>query len=283
MLALCKYMCVSSSFCDQHLRLLFSLFAPPRSLEEGEKKGEITRRKQDAEDENKKERERGEEVIRANIAIALGDLTFRFPNLLEPWTKHIYRPLAVISPLSLSLSVCLSVCVCVYINTNFFPLLSFLQDSSTKVRRNTMMVLTHLILNDMVKVKAHISQLAICLFDTDPAIAHLTRLFFHELSQKGFIHAQSGTHTHTLYIYLYIHTYIYEIYAKYAKQQTGAAVYNIIPDVLSRLSASDKVSSDLFKKVMKHLLSLIEKVSPPLSHCLLSHTLAPSLLSFPFC
>lgn len=30
---------------------------------------------------------------RSNLIIAIGDLTFRFPNLLEPWTAHIYKPL----------------------------------------------------------------------------------------------------------------------------------------------------------------------------------------------
>lgn len=31
-----------------------------------------------------------DDVIRANIVIALGDLSFRFPNQLEPWTPRIY-------------------------------------------------------------------------------------------------------------------------------------------------------------------------------------------------
>lgn len=31
--------------------------------------------------------------LRCNLVIALGDLALRFPNLLEPWTEHIYRPL----------------------------------------------------------------------------------------------------------------------------------------------------------------------------------------------
>ena len=29
-------------------------------------------------------------LIRANTIIALGDLNFRFPNLLEPWTPNLY-------------------------------------------------------------------------------------------------------------------------------------------------------------------------------------------------
>lgn len=35
-----------------------------------------------------------EAAERSNLIIALGDLTFRFPNLLEPWTAHIYQPLS---------------------------------------------------------------------------------------------------------------------------------------------------------------------------------------------
>ncbi len=60
-----------------------------------------------------------EPFIRSNIVISLGDLAFRFPNLIEPWTGSIY---------------------------------SRLKDKDTKVRKNTLMVLAHLILNDMIKV-----------------------------------------------------------------------------------------------------------------------------------
>ncbi len=31
--------------------------------------------------------------IRCNLVVALGDLAFRFPNSLEPWTAHMYQPL----------------------------------------------------------------------------------------------------------------------------------------------------------------------------------------------
>ena len=31
---------------------------------------------------------------RSNLIIAVGDLALRFPNLLEPWTSHIYQPLS---------------------------------------------------------------------------------------------------------------------------------------------------------------------------------------------
>jgi hypothetical protein len=35
-----------------------------------------------------------EPAVRSNLVIAVGDLAFRFPNKLEPWTEHMYRPLA---------------------------------------------------------------------------------------------------------------------------------------------------------------------------------------------
>ena len=53
----------------------------------------------------------------------MGDLAFRFPNAMEPWTSRMYARLS---------------------------------DDSQVVRYNTLMVLTHLILNDMVKVKGQV-------------------------------------------------------------------------------------------------------------------------------
>lgn len=52
----------SSDFCEQHLQLMFTILEKSPS-----------------------------EVIRANSMIAVGDLAFRFPNLIEPWTPHLYN------------------------------------------------------------------------------------------------------------------------------------------------------------------------------------------------
>lgn len=59
------------------------------------------------------------ETVRSNCTIALGDLAVRFPNLLEPWTENMYARL---------------------------------RDQSASVRKNAVLVLSHLILNDMMKV-----------------------------------------------------------------------------------------------------------------------------------
>lgn len=36
--------------------------------------------------------------VRCNLVVALGDLAFRFPNLVEPWTAHLYQPLSDPAP-----------------------------------------------------------------------------------------------------------------------------------------------------------------------------------------
>jgi condensin complex subunit 1 len=76
----------------------------------------------------------------------------RFPNLLEPWTEHIYARL---------------------------------RDPSASVRKNAVLVISHLILNDMMKVKGFINEMAVRIEDEDKRISSLAKLFFHELSKKG--------------------------------------------------------------------------------------------------
>lgn len=162
-LALCKFMCVSSTFCEQHLPLLFTALsnAPAEDI-----------------------------TMRANTVVALGDLAFRFPNEVEPYTPRIY---------------------------------ACLRDSSTKVRRHTMMVLTHLILNDMVKVKGNVCEIALCLRDTDPRIRDTARLLFHELSKRS-----------------------------------NNPVYNLLPDIVSQLSQRPNARDD-FRSIMSFLLGYIKK------------------------
>ena len=47
-----------------------------------------------------------------------------------------------------------------------------------------MTILTHLILNDMVKVKGQISEMAVCLEDKEDKISSSAKLFFSELASK---------------------------------------------------------------------------------------------------
>lgn len=121
--ALSKFMAVSDEFCEKHLQLLFTIL-----------------------------QESPLPSVRGDVIIALGDLSYRYPNLIEPWTTHLYNRL---------------------------------RDVDLNVRKNTIVVLSHLILNDMIKVKAQISEIAISLVDEEEGIRNMTKLFFHELSKKG--------------------------------------------------------------------------------------------------
>lgn len=123
LLALCRYMTVSSHMCDTYLSLLFT------ALEHETSEGNKT-----------------------TIMIALGDLAFRFPNSLEPWIGYMYARLS---------------------------------DDSLLVRYNTLMVLTHLILNDMIKVKGQVSHVVMCLNDKSDRVRGLAALFFSELSKRS--------------------------------------------------------------------------------------------------
>eukprot|EP00578_Thalassiosira_sp_NH16_P013282 CAMPEP_0181126046 /NCGR_PEP_ID=MMETSP1071-20121207/27397_1 /TAXON_ID=35127 /ORGANISM="Thalassiosira sp., Strain NH16" /LENGTH=1435 /DNA_ID=CAMNT_0023211575 /DNA_START=62 /DNA_END=4367 /DNA_ORIENTATION=+ len=162
-LALCKCMCISKSFCEKHLTLLFSVLAKAPN---------------------------DDQDLRANIVIALGDLAFRFPNEVEPYTPKIY---------------------------------ACLRDKSTRVRRHTLMVLTHLILNDMVKVKGNVCEIALCLQDQEPRIRDMARLLFHELSKR-----------------------------------TNSPIYNLLPDIVSQLSQLN-LKQEVFREIMLFLLCFIKK------------------------
>ncbi|XP_032069968.1 condensin complex subunit 1 isoform X1 [Thamnophis elegans] len=161
-LALGKFCMISTEFCDSHLRLFFTMM----------EKATLS-------------------SVRANLIIAAGDLAIRFPNLVEPWTPHLYARL---------------------------------RDPCQQVRRTAAMVMTHLILKDMVKVKGQVSEMAALLIDPEEEIVHLARNFFTELSNKD------------------------------------NAVYNLLPDIISRLSDADSgIEEQSFHTIMRQLFSFITK------------------------
>jgi condensin complex subunit 1 len=161
MLCLCKFMCVSASFCEKHLPLVFSAL----SRSEGD-------------------------TMKANTVVALGDLAFRFPNSFEPYTAHLY---------------------------------TCLRDPSTKVRRHTLMVLTHLILNDMIKLRTGQGEIVLCLQDGDGRIRDMAGLLFHSLASRS-----------------------------------NNPIYNLLPDIISQLSQCD-VSRESFRIIMVFLLGFVQK------------------------
>ncbi|KAL2895885.1 Condensin complex subunit 1 [Bienertia sinuspersici] len=130
------------------------------------------------------------ETVRSNCTIALGDLAIRFPNLVEPWTEHMYARL---------------------------------RDPSVSVRKNAVLVLSHLILNEMMKVKGYIYEMALRLEDEDERISNLAKLFFTELAKKG-----------------------------------SNPIYNLLPDILGKLSQQN-LKRESFCIIMQFLIGSIKK------------------------
>ncbi|XP_073342273.1 condensin complex subunit 1 [Pagrus major] len=161
-LALSQYMMISPSACEENIRLMFTVLE--RSALP---------------------------VVRANAIIALGDLTVRFPNILEPWTQNLYARLS---------------------------------DEVPSVRQTAVTVLTQLVLKDVLKVKGQVSEVAVLLIDPEPHITSLALNFFNELATKD------------------------------------NAIYNLLPDIISRLSDPDRgIPSEDFNTIMKQLFSYITK------------------------
>ncbi|KAM9439758.1 condensin complex subunit 1 [Clarias gariepinus] len=121
-LALSQFMMISPTVCKDNIRLLFTVL----------EKSPLP-------------------VVRANAIIALGDLTVRFPNILEPWTPNLYARLC---------------------------------DENVSVRLTAITVLTQLVLKDVMKVKGQVSEVAALLLDPEPHIANLAVNFFNELAGK---------------------------------------------------------------------------------------------------
>ncbi|NXU65498.1 CND1 protein, partial [Horornis vulcanius] len=161
-LTLGKLCMVSSEFCDSHLRLLFTMMEKSTLPD-----------------------------VRSNLIIAAGDLAIRFPNLVEPWTSHLYARL---------------------------------RDPCPSVRQTAGLVMTHLILKDMVKVKGQVSEMAALLIDPEEEIVGVAQNFFGELANKG------------------------------------NAVYNLLPDIISHLSDPNSgIEEESFHTIMRHLFSYITK------------------------
>ncbi|RIB12547.1 non-SMC mitotic condensation complex subunit 1-domain-containing protein [Gigaspora rosea] len=147
--------------------------------------------------------------------------------------KFIHHTLQICATLALVKLICVSSEFC---ENNLQLLFTILERSneptirsniiiaSGDMTKNTLMVLTHLILNGMIKVKGQLDEIAKCLEDEDHRISDLARLFFTELASKD------------------------------------NAVYNNLPDIISNLSSGDNpVNEESFKKIMKFLFDFIEK------------------------
>ncbi|MCO5566082.1 hypothetical protein L7F22_019758 [Adiantum nelumboides] len=161
-LSMCKFMCVSSQFCEAQLPLVLSVLSTSQ-----------------------------DPVVRSNIVIALGDCAISFGSLIDENSEKLYAGLG---------------------------------DSDLGVKKHTLMVLTHLILNGQVKAKGQLGEMAKCLEDEDERIADLAKLFFTELATKD------------------------------------NAVYNNLPDIISHLSIGQHaVDEETFGRVMRFVFQFVDK------------------------
>ncbi|SPO25585.1 related to YCS4 - subunit of condensin protein complex [Ustilago trichophora] len=161
-LTLCKFMCVSSTFCEANLALLLHILTTSKDA-----------------------------VIRSNVVIALGDIAVCFGSLVDENSDRLYAGLG---------------------------------DPDLSVKKHTLMVLTHLILNGMIKVKGQLGEMAKCLEDEEPRVSDLAKLFFSELATKE------------------------------------NAVYNNLPDIISHLSiGKHAVDEETFARTMKFIFTFIDK------------------------
>lgn len=123
LLALIHFMSVSSEFCEKNMHFLMNIFLHTQDID-----------------------------IKCNVIIGMSDLTFRFPNIIEPWSSHMY---------------------------------STLHDENRELRLTSVRILSHLISHEMILIKGQISDLAMCLVDKDEEIRKSTEVFFKEIAHKS--------------------------------------------------------------------------------------------------
>ncbi|EDX14871.1 condensin complex subunit 1 [Drosophila simulans] len=161
-LALARLMTVSSRFCESNMSFLMNILNLTKNIR-----------------------------IKCNTVVGLSDLTFRFPNIIEPWTGHFYAQL---------------------------------HESNTELRLTAVKMLSHLILNEMIRVKGQIADMALCIVDGNDEIRNITKQFFKEIANKSNI------------------------------------LYNVLPDIISRLGDINlNLDEDKYRIIMSYILGLIQK------------------------
>jgi len=149
-ISLCKFMAVSKRFCEENLQILFSLLFP----KERDAAGAAAAGAPGALFEDL--------TLRQSLLVAVGDLLFRHPNVVEPWTGRLYATLsgaAAEGPEGAA---------------------------AAELRLTALLVLTHLVLNDMMKPRAVLLVRALWLTAcTHAPTARVAHILFQELSKRS--------------------------------------------------------------------------------------------------
>ncbi|CAK9079141.1 unnamed protein product [Durusdinium trenchii] len=220
-ISLCKFMTVSKRFCEENLQLLFSVLFPRNG------KSQLSGATQDAFAEGGLLEDL---TLRQSLLVAVGDLLFRHPNVVEPWSggRRDVRTRDVTTG-------------------RLYATLSAPAEetgSAVDLRLTALLVLTHLVLNDMMKPRPVLLIRALWLTACKhEATARVARILFQEL----------------------------------AKRSTNV-VYNLLPEIVARLpehvepgvegGAVARVQYIMqFVEKEKHIEGLIEKFTLRLEQC----------------
>jgi len=130
--------------------------------------------------------------LKLNVCVSFGDLVNRFPNTLQTQINKYFN---------------------------------CLKSNDTQVVRHAMIVISHLFLNDMLKLTEDIVEICLLLESEDIRLRDLVNLFFFELNKKG-----------------------------------NNVIYNVIPKALNRLNNEyKKLEYNKFQSIMKNLIKFVEK------------------------
>ena len=127
--------------------------------------------------------------LRSNCIITLGDLIHRFPLLLEPYTDRLFPQLHSKAP---------------------------------SIKRISILTLTHLVLNDMLKMRGQLVEIILCLLDPD--IRNLAVLFLELLNKKD-----------------------------------NSMLYNLIPEAVAKLGSLESLEETQFKLLVDSVVKYVEK------------------------
>jgi len=209
-ISLCKYMTVSKRFCEEHLQLLFSVLFPKTNSSSilG-----ATQEEDPAATQGGKMAVLFEDLtLRTTLLVSVGDLLFRHPNVVEPWSDRLYSALGNGGGTA---------------------------QGNVELRLTALLVLTHLVLNDMLKPRSVLLVRALWLTACphEPT-ARVARILFQELSKR-----------------------------------TSSVIYNLLPMIIAGIPEHQSAagvagsSEDRVKFVMqfiekeKHIEGLIEKLT----------------------